>query len=119
VPLFRSPAFAINPDRYVQASSLFAAKADVTSTNSIIVEQIDLIPFIAELPDRVALLKLDIEGSEVPILERLLATGVVSRVDCIFAETHERIIPELVIRTAALRQRIERESLLHINLDWI
>ena len=119
VPLFRSPAFAVNPDRYVQASSLYASKADVTSTNCIIVEQIDLLSFIAALPHRVALLKLDIEGSEVPIIERLLDTGMVSRVDCIFAETHERIVPELLSRTVALRQRIARESLLHVNLDII
>jgi len=119
VPLFRSPAFAVNPDRHVQASSLYASKADVTSTDSIIVEQIDLLSFIAALPHRVALLKLDIEGSEVPIIERLLDTGMVSRVDCIFAETHERIVPELLSRTVALRQRIARENLLHINLDWI
>jgi FkbM family methyltransferase len=119
VPLFRSPAFAVNPDRYVQHSSLYASKADVTSTDSVIVEQIDLLSFIAALPQRVALLKLDIEGAEVPIIERLLDTGMVTRVDCIFAETHERIVPELVTRTIALRQRIARENLLHINLDWI
>lgn len=119
VPLFRSPAFVVNPDHYVQASSLYASKADVASTDSIIVEQIDLLSFIAALPQRVALLKLDIEGSEVPILERLLDTGMVSRVDCIFAETHERIVPELLSRTIALRQRVARENLLHINLDWI
>ena len=119
VPLFRSPAFAVNPDRYVHHSSLYASKADVTSTDSVIVEQIDLLSFIAALPQRVALLKLDIEGAEVPIIERLLDTGMVTRVDCIFAETHERIVPELVTRTIALRQRIARENLLHINLDWI
>jgi len=119
VPLFRSPAFAVNPNHYVQASSLYASKADVASTESIVVEQIDLLSFISALPHRVALLKLDIEGSEVPILERLLDTGIVSRVDCIFAETHERFVPELVTRTVALRQRIAREKLLHINLDWI
>jgi FkbM family methyltransferase len=119
VPLFRSPTFAVNPDRYVQASSLYASKADVASTDGIFVEQIDLLSFITALPHRVALLKLDIEGSEVPILERLFDTGMVSRVDCIFAETHERIVPELVTRTIALRQRVARENLLHVNLDWI
>jgi FkbM family methyltransferase len=119
VSLFRSPVFAANPDRYVQASSLYVSKADVTSTDSLIVEQIDLLSFIATLPHRVALLKLDIEGSEVPIIERLLDTGMISRIDCIFAETHERIVPELLTRTIALRQRVARENLLHINLDWI
>ena len=82
------------------------------------VDQIDLPAFIAALP-RVSLLKLDVEGSEVPILERLLDTGMASRIDCIFAETHERSVPELSARTVALRQRIARENLLHVSLDWI
>lgn len=117
-PLYRSPLFATNPDHYVQSSSLYATKSNVTQADCIIVEQIDLLAFIAALPRRVSVLKLDIEGSEVPILERLLDTGMASRVDCIFAETHERSVPELLTRTAVLRQRIAREKLLHINLDW-
>ena len=117
VPLYRSPHFATDPDYYVQASSLYASKSNVSA--GILVDQIDLPAFIAELPRRVSILKLDIEGSEVPILEHLLDSGIASRIDCIFAETHERNLPELLARTIALRERIAREKLIHINLDWV
>jgi FkbM family methyltransferase len=119
VPLYRSPLFTTDPDYYVQASSLYAAKSNVSPTNRVVVDLIDLPAFIEALPRRVSLLKLDIEGSEVSILERLFDTGVAARIDCIFAETHEGDVPELLTRTIALRQRIARENLLHVSLDWV
>ena len=54
-----------------------------------------------------------------PILEHLLDSGIAFRIDCIFAETHERNLPELLARTIALRERIAREKLIHISLDWV
>jgi hypothetical protein len=107
--------FADNPDRFVQSSSLFTARDN--GREFVTVEQIDFPAFIKALPCRVAILKMDIEGAEVPILERLLDTGLIERFDYVFAETHERVIPELVERTMALRARIA--SLHNINLDWI
>ena len=119
VPLYRSPLFESDPDYYVQASSLYASKSNVSAAGGVLVDQIDLPGFISALPRRVSILKLDIEGSEVPVLERLLDTGMASGIGCIFAETHESGIPELAARTEALRQRIARERLIHVNLDWI
>ena len=52
--------------------------------------QVDLVASIEARSKRVALLKLDIEGSEVPVLERLLDTRVIDKIDFVFAETHER-----------------------------
>ena len=117
--LYRAGNFADDPDRHVQASTVYASKTDIDPTNAIEVEQIDLAAFVAALPGRVALLKMDIEGAEVPILEKLLDTGLIARIECTFAETHERIIPELASRTLALRRRIACEGLQNINLDWI
>jgi FkbM family methyltransferase len=119
VPLYRSPHFENDPNYYVQASSLYASKSNVSATNRVLVDQIDLPAFIAALPRRVSILKLDIEGSEVPILEHLLDMGIASRIDCIFAEMHEGDVPELLERTIALRERIAREKLIHITLDWV
>jgi FkbM family methyltransferase len=118
VALYRTPHFADDPDRQVTASSVYAANTFV-STNSIAVDQIDLAEFIASLPQRVALLKMDIEGAEVPILERLLDTGLINRIGYVFAETHGHIIPELAERTNVLRERIIAERLRHVTLDWV
>jgi FkbM family methyltransferase len=113
--LYRHAKFADNPNRFVQSSSLFTARDN--GQEFVMVDQIDFPAFIQALSCRIAILKLDIEGAEVPILERLLDTGLIERFDYVFAETHERVIPALVERTMALRTRVA--SLRNINLDWI
>jgi FkbM family methyltransferase len=118
IALNRTGDFLENPDHHVRSSSVFASKANRNSS-SLMVEQIDLLDFIAKLPQPVTLLKMDIEGAEVPILERLFDTGLVRDIGYVFAETHERMIPELVKRTRALRQRRVREGLHHVSLDWV
>jgi FkbM family methyltransferase len=118
VALNRTGDFLDNPDHHVRSSSVFDSKAN-RNPSSVVVEQIDLLEFIAALPQRVALLKMDIEGAEVPILERLFDTGMVRSIGYVFAETHERMIPDLVKRTRALRRRRVREGLHHVSLDWV
>lgn len=81
-------------------------------------KQLDLIAFIDALPRRVSVLKLDVEGAEVPVLEKLLDTRVIDKINHIFAETHERKVPELAARTLALRNRIAFERRNKLNLDW-
>lgn len=81
-------------------------------------EQIDLVSFIDRLQRPVALLKMDIEGAEVTVLERLLDTGCIARVGHVFVETHEKRIPELAPRMQALRDRIAADDIKTINLDW-
>lgn len=81
---------------------------------------VDLAEFIRQLDGPVALLKLDIEGAEVPVLNRLLDTGLIDQVKMAVVETHERLSPELATTTAALRKRIEKADLGgKIRLDWI
>lgn len=115
--LYRSKDFESDPTFFSQASSLYASKTNVDATQCITVDQVDLIEFIATLP-RVSLLKIDIEGAEVPVIEKLLDTGMIDKVGHTFAETHERNIPELVARTAALRKRITAEKRSNLDLDW-
>jgi FkbM family methyltransferase len=117
--LYRAGNFSLDPDKYVQATSAFASKRDVDPGNAIEVDQIDFPAFVASLGAPIALLKIDIEGAEVPILESLLDTGVISRIRYTFAETHERTVPELADRIRALRERVAREGLRNVNLDWI
>jgi FkbM family methyltransferase len=118
VALYRSAHFVDDPDRHVTASSVYASNAFVSS-KAVEVEQIDLAEFIGTLPQRVAVLKMDIEGAEVPVLERLLDTGLINRIGYVFAETHGHIIPELAERTEAIRNRIVADRLRHVTLDWV
>jgi FkbM family methyltransferase len=116
--LYRRHGFETEPERYGNAGSLFASKRRINPENAIEVEQIDLAAFILGLPKRVALLKMDIEGAEVPVLLRLLETGAIDRVANAFVEMHEDRIPELAHQARVLRQTVAARGLSHINLAW-
>lgn len=117
VSLYRSAAFDEDPEAKSQSSSLFADKAGMAADPVAEVRRTDLAAFLDDQP-RVALLKIDVEGAEVEILEKLFDTGLLSRVGAVFVETHETKLPALAERTAALRARVRAEGLRHVNLDW-
>ncbi|MBX9592222.1 MAG: FkbM family methyltransferase [Hyphomonadaceae bacterium] len=116
--LYRARDFDTDPDYLSQSSSVYGSNPNVETSSAIAVQQIDLIRFITALPRPVSVLKLDIEGAEVPVIEKLLDTRVIDRVGQVFAETHERKIPELAAPTRALRRRIALEGRGNLNLDW-
>jgi FkbM family methyltransferase len=116
--LYRTTDFAREPQEATIGSSLMKREVHDDS-HAVQVEVIDLLAFLRSLDRRVAILKLDIEGSEAAILERLLDEGLHERIDAIYVETHERFSPELSRRIGALRDRVAREGLSHILLDWV
>jgi hypothetical protein len=64
-------------------------------------------------------MKIDIEGSEIPVINSLIDTGAIERIDHVVCETHDNTIPSLGASTDALRARIEREGLTSkVRLDW-
>lgn len=78
----------------------------------------DFTRIIKEADREIALVKIDIEGAEVPLLEKLLDEGLHNRIKHLFVETHERGFPHLFERYMALRKKIKRAGIKHINLDW-
>jgi FkbM family methyltransferase len=118
IKLYRAENFTADPEFLSQSSSVYISKKNVCDLNAFEVEQIDFIAFVQALPSRVAILKIDIEGAEVPVIEHLLDTNAIERIDYLFAETHEKQIPELAERTVALRKRIAVERYSNIDLDW-
>ena len=83
------------------------------------VRQVDFLAFLAGLDGRVGILKIDIEGAEFDLLEALFdRPHLLARMDCIFAETHERFSPEFVPRVTRLRERARRIDSPRINLYW-
>ena len=102
------------------ASSFFADETSGLEVERYVdVDCVDLADFILSNQLHVRLLKLDIEGAEIAVLNRLIATRAVDQIDLIVAETHEELIPKLHKETKALRERVEREGLAEkIDLDW-
>jgi len=80
---------------------------------------IDLAEWVLNRSGRIRLLKLDIEGSEIPVINHLIDSGAIERIDLLICETHESMNASLIAPTEALRSRIVREGLTsRIRLDW-
>lgn len=100
-------------------SSLLADKPNVSPERSVEVEVVDLAEFLRSLPKPAKLLKIDIEGAEVEVLNHLIGEGCLERAEIIFVETHDAKIPSLAGPTAALRRRLQETKHPRIHLDWV
>jgi len=118
VSLYRSIDFDTNPTKETTSSSLFRSKRNINKDCSFTVDQIDLCAFIETIDSNISILKMDIEGAEVSVIEKMLKTGIIFKINIIFVETHENQIPSLVERTSAIRDCIRSMNLRHVNLDW-
>lgn len=116
--LYRHRDFAASPDRRTTSSTLIADKRNVSAAHAVTVEVVDFVAFLRDLDRDVAVLKIDIEGAEVALLERLLADPIADRIGQIFVETHERMLPQLASRTAALKRLAAGRAKPVINWDW-
>jgi FkbM family methyltransferase len=104
--------------RWAVSSSLLDFKGNIRKDSYVDVEVIDLCEFILSLKARIKVLKMDVEGVEGRILQKLIDTDVIRLVDHVFVETHERKIPALRSEIKKLRRDIRKKRLQHINLDW-
>lgn len=116
--LYRHHDFDSAPDRRSTSSSLIAGKRNVSAQHAVTVEVVDFTAYLAGLDRDIALIKIDIEGAEVALLERLLAHPVADRIKAVFVETHERMLPDLAARTAALKPLARARLRPVINWDW-
>ncbi len=118
VRLHRAAHFATSPDEASISSSIYPDKLNVAADNYVEVDQIDLVSFIKGLARPLRLVKIDIEGAEVPLLEYMIETGSLETADFFFVETHETRIPALAERTAMLRRAAEEKFQGKLYLDW-
>ena len=79
---------------------------------------VDLVQFLRGLDEPVAVVKMDIEGSEAECIESILDAGIHRSIGQILVETHERFSPDLAAQINRLRDRIGREGIRNINLNW-
>ena len=84
------------------------------------VECVDFPAFVEALGRPVKLLKMDIEGSEIAVLNAMMDRGTIEKVEFAVVETHERFSPQQAHDTEALRGRIAARGLAsRIRLDWV
>lgn len=118
IALFRSAKFDESPERYSKSSSVVAEKTNVETVNRIAVPQVDFFRYLETAGDRVKIVKMDIEGAEVPILEKLFQREEPLGIEYLFVEMHEKQLPDMKKRFAAIRAAAEARTTLKSNLDW-
>ncbi len=103
-----------------QGSSLLSFKGNVLESKFVEVEVIDLFEFIKNSEyDFIDTIKIDIEGAEVEVLERLIEEKLYTKFGEIFVETHDHKIPELKESTDKIRNRVTNLRIKNIDLDWV
>lgn len=101
-------------------SSFVQEKNEAHSGGVVQITCVDFSEFVRSLAQPVAFVKMDIEGAEVEVLNSLIDSRAIDRIEHILVETHETQIPALAEGMAALRQRIASQGLQDkIRLDWM
>ncbi|WP_214225514.1 FkbM family methyltransferase [Pedobacter sp. B4-66] len=104
--------------KYSTGSSLCSFKNNVNSEEYYEINVINLIDFIVSLSSKVFILKIDIEGAEVELVNHLIDKEVHKKIDYIFVETHEEKMPELFIPTNELKSKIKELKIRNIYTNW-
>lgn len=104
---------------FSEAGSLKSDKPNISRENSEAIEEIDFANFINQF-DHINLIKIDIEGYEVELLNHLLDRKSLNNISMIFVETHFHKWKELEKPTQELIEKIKNTELdVTINFDWI
>ena len=95
----------------------------IDTSNSFDVKLVNILTIIENLLEKhgkIALLKMDIEGAEVEILEELDRLNIFKRIGLTITELHPRWFPHEQTMLDDLRARFSKKySTRHVNLDWI
>jgi FkbM family methyltransferase len=109
----------VNHKAYSVSSSIIGEKENIDTSNYIQIEIIDLTEFIDSLGTRVALIKMDVEGAEIEILEQIIEQETYEKVDLLLVETHETKIPGHDKKVARLKHLLKTKNIKNIKLNWI
>jgi FkbM family methyltransferase len=123
VRLMRADNFGDNPEGASVKSTILDGGRRIDAENAVEVPLIDFPSWVADqvkARGEVAFIKMDIEGAELDILEKMDAEQLFQNVRCLVAETHERKFKDLRDRYKALRDKVsENYAPGKVNLDWI
>lgn len=103
----------------LEGTTLFGNRIDARVESKCNVEVIDLTEFIAGLGRRVKILKIDVEGAEFEIMDKILASGLHEKIEHIFCEMHPHFFADGKEKLASLEAKIRQKNITHIHLDWV
>jgi len=99
-------------------SSLHKNKNNINKTNYIIVETVDIARFILSLKKNIKIVKIDIEGEEINVINHIIDYDLHKVISAIIVETHEQKIHGHRAQLDKLRKRIREMNIYNIYLDW-
>lgn len=104
---------------YSTGSSTASDKNNINKDNFVVVEMVGISNFIKNLNQPVKIIKIDVEGTEADVLNDLFDSGLIYEIEHILVETHEKKVPSSREPLRLLRERIEKENLKNVHLDWV
>ena len=79
----------------------------------------DYLKSLVDRGERPYLIKLDIEGTEFEVLDKLIEEDLCSHFDYLVCETHERFFMDGNERLRNLKQKLRDRNIRNVFLDWI
>lgn len=116
---FHNERANMNHEAYTVSSSIIEEKNNTSRNNFIEIETINLAEFITALEKRVAIVKMDIEGAEMDILDKFIEEKVYEKIDLMLVETHENKIPGHYEKQMRLKNILESKNIKNIKLNWL
>ncbi len=104
---------------FTVSSSIVSTKQNVDVAKQQVIQVVDLSEFIKALGKRVTLIKLDVEGAEIEILKKIIATGTYKLFDAMYVETHETKIPGHKDELISIRALLRHHKISNIHLNWL
>ncbi|MEK6476648.1 FkbM family methyltransferase [Catalinimonas sp. 4WD22] len=104
---------------FTVSSSIVKGKKNVSDSNKIQVEAINLIELIRDESSIISVLKMDVEGAEVELLQKIIEEDLYKKIALILVETHENKIEAHVEPIQELQKLIKRKGITNIKLNWI
>lgn len=106
-------------DAYTVSSSIVKEKINVNSKNSVEVEIIDFIVYLNRFDKPIDLIKMDIEGAEIEILEKIIEKQIYNNFNLLVVETHENKIPSHIEKIQNIKKLIRENNINNIKLNWV
>lgn len=118
MPLYLHRQAGEDQIKWSVGSSLLPTKGNVSPDDFVEAELIDLAEFINSFNKKIKLIKMDIEGAEIPVIEKLIDTGTIKKIKWLVAEAHDQRIPELKDAMEKLKAKIKKNKIKNINFNW-
>lgn len=118
VTMRRNIGFSEDPVGASLGTSILEHSGPLDSEEMFDVDCIDFREFLRGLDSRAALVKIDIEGSEIPLLDGLLGAPELALIDAMFVETHEVNMSHLRSALRRIKKHFMNSNVPYVNFDW-